>query len=51
MYTAGSGAAGLEILARESIDLVISDMRMPEMDGARFLEEVRHCLLYTSRCV
>ena len=42
VYTAGSGAAGLEILARESIDLVISDMRMPEMDGARFLEEVRH---------
>lgn len=39
--TAESGKAGLEILEREQIDLVISDMRMPEMDGARFLEEVR----------
>ncbi len=41
VFTAESGAAGLEILARENIDLVVSDMRMPEMDGARFLEEVR----------
>lgn len=39
--TAESGKAGLEILAQEHVDLVISDMRMPEMDGARFLEEVR----------
>ena len=41
IHTAEGGAAGLEILERESIDLVISDMRMPEMDGARFLEQVR----------
>ncbi len=41
IYIAESGAAGLEILAKESIDLVISDMRMPEMDGATFLKEVR----------
>lgn len=38
---AESGAAGLEILEREPVDLVISDMRMPEMDGAQFLEHVR----------
>jgi response regulator RpfG family c-di-GMP phosphodiesterase len=38
---AESGAAGLEILATEEVDLVISDMRMPEMDGAQFLEKVR----------
>lgn len=38
---AESGAAGLKILETESVDLVISDMRMPEMDGARFLENVR----------
>ncbi|TXI77493.1 MAG: response regulator [Dechloromonas sp.] len=38
---AESGRAGLEILASESVDLVISDMRMPEMDGAHFLKEVR----------
>lgn len=38
---ANSGAEGLQILATQEIDLVISDMRMPEMDGARFLEQVR----------
>lgn len=41
IFTAESGAQGLEILAREAIDLVISDMRMPEMNGAQFLEKVR----------
>ncbi|CAD5374361.1 Response regulator receiver modulated metal dependent phosphohydrolase [Rubrivivax sp. A210] len=41
ILTADGGAEGLEILAREPVDLVISDMRMPEMDGARFLETVR----------
>lgn len=41
IHTAESGKAGLEILEHEAVDLVISDMRMPEMDGARFLEQVR----------
>ena len=41
ILTAESGRAGLDILEQESVDLVISDMRMPEMDGARFLEQVR----------
>ena len=40
ILTAESGQAGLEILEHEPVDLVISDMRMPEMDGARFLEQV-----------
>ena len=38
---AESGEAGLEILGKESVDLVISDMRMPVMDGATFLKAVR----------
>ncbi len=38
---AESGAAGLDLLGRETIDLVVSDMRMPQMDGAQFLEQVR----------
>src|SRR3990172_1277788 len=41
IFTAESGAQGLEIMARETVDLVISDMRMPEMNGAQFLERVR----------
>lgn len=40
IHTAESGAAGLAILERESVDLVISDMRMPQMDGAEFLARV-----------
>jgi response regulator RpfG family c-di-GMP phosphodiesterase len=41
VLTAESGAEGLQILEKEAVDLVISDMRMPEMDGARFLAKVR----------
>lgn len=41
IFTAEGGAQGLEILAREPVDLVVSDMRMPEMNGAQFLEKVR----------
>lgn len=41
ILTAESGAQGLEIMERETIDLVISDMRMPEMSGAQFLEKAR----------
>ena len=40
IHTAESGLAALTILERESVDLVISDMRMPEMDGAEFLTQV-----------
>jgi len=40
ILTAESGQAGLDLLAQEPIDLVISDMRMPQMDGAQFLERV-----------
>jgi response regulator RpfG family c-di-GMP phosphodiesterase len=41
IFIAEGGAQGLEVFEREKIDLVISDMRMPEMDGAQFLEQVR----------
>lgn len=42
IHTVASGQAGIEILEREPVDLVISDMRMPEMNGAQFLEQVRN---------
>jgi response regulator RpfG family c-di-GMP phosphodiesterase len=41
VHTAGSGAAALELLAVEPIAVVVSDMRMPQMDGATFLAKVR----------
>lgn len=41
IFTAESGSQGLEIMEHEDVDLVISDMRMPEMNGAQFLEKVR----------
>lgn len=41
IFTAEGGAQGLEIMEREAVDLVVSDMRMPEMNGAQFLEKVR----------
>lgn len=37
---AASGEEGLAILDQAPFDLVISDMRMPGMSGAQFLEEV-----------
>ena len=40
-FKANSGQEGLEILKEEPIDIIISDMRMPEMDGAKFLTHAR----------
>jgi len=37
---AESGKEGLSLMEQHDVDLVISDMRMPEMDGAQFLTEV-----------
>ena len=40
-FFASSAREGLELLEHESIQVVISDMRMPEMDGLTFLRKVR----------
>tara|TARA_R110001592_G_scaffold181747_1_gene424597 strand:+ start:16676 stop:18031 length:1356 start_codon:yes stop_codon:yes gene_type:complete len=40
-YFATSGAEGLKILEENHIDLIVSDMRMPEMDGAEFLTKAK----------
>ena len=41
VLTAEGGDSALAILAQESVDLIISDMRMPIMDGAALLAQVR----------
>lgn len=41
IFIANGGQEGLEILEKETVDLVISDMRMPVMDGAVFLTHVK----------
>jgi two-component system response regulator GlrR len=38
--TAGSGPEALGILGRQPVDAVVSDFRMPLMDGCEFLKEV-----------
>ncbi|HID3973826.1 response regulator GlrR [Enterobacter cloacae subsp. dissolvens] len=41
VVTAESGLEGLKILTREKIDLVISDLRMDEMDGLQLFAEIQ----------
>ncbi|MDA8388086.1 MAG: response regulator [Nitrospiraceae bacterium] len=41
VLTAASGAAGLEILKANEIALIISDQRMPGMNGSEFLKRAR----------
>jgi HD-like signal output (HDOD) protein len=40
MSFAQSGSEALELLAKDPFDVVVSDMRMPGMDGAQLLTEV-----------
>lgn len=35
-----SGAQALALLDRQAIDVIVTDMRMPDMDGAQLLDEV-----------
>ncbi len=51
MFFVNSGVEALAILASNPIDVVVSDMRMPEMDGAEFLEKVMQLYPSTVRIV
>ena len=41
LFTASSGAEGLEILKENDVHLVISDQRMPQMSGTEFFAKVK----------
>ncbi|MCU1667497.1 MAG: Response regulator [Blastococcus sp.] len=41
VHTATGGAEALELLESEPVAVVVSDMRMPQMNGATFLSKVR----------
>ncbi len=41
VYTAPGGREGLEIVREVDIDIVISDMQMPEMDGLQLLQKIK----------
>jgi two-component system chemotaxis response regulator CheY len=41
VHEAGSGAEGLEVLQAEQVDLILSDINMPAMDGLEFLRQLR----------
>lgn len=51
VLTASSGVEGLEILDKESVDLIISDQRMPEMTGVQFLAKVKELCPDTIRII
>lgn len=40
VYTASSGKEALAILKKEDIDIMVTDMLMPEMNGLQLLEQV-----------
>lgn len=51
LFFAEDGTEALEILAEYPIQLVISDMRMPKMDGHRLLHEIHQLHPHTVRII
>lgn len=51
VFVAASGEEGLSILRENPIDIVVSDMRMPEMDGHQFLRKVKTQYPGTTRLI
>lgn len=51
LYFAEDGMEALEIMSNHEIDMVISDMRMPKMDGHRLLREIQRLYPHTVRII
>ena len=41
VHEAGSGTEGLELLKSRQVDLILSDINMPSMDGLEFLRQIQ----------
>jgi two-component system chemotaxis response regulator CheY len=41
VYEAGSGIEGLDVLKSKEVDLILSDINMPSMDGLEFLRQIK----------
>ena len=41
VYEAGSGHDGLDLLKTQQVDVILSDINMPSMDGLEFLRQIR----------
>lgn len=41
VHEAGSGTEGLDLLKNKQVDLILSDINMPSMDGLEFLRQIR----------
>lgn len=41
VHEAGSGVEGIEVLKSKQVDLILSDINMPSMDGLEFLRQIR----------
>jgi two-component system chemotaxis response regulator CheY len=41
VHEAGSGTEGLDLLKAKRVDLILSDINMPSMDGLEFLRQIR----------
>jgi len=51
IHTANSGKEGLELLKHESVGVILSDQRMPEMCGVEFLSKAKELCPDTIRMV
>lgn len=49
VFTADNARTGLQLMQQHSIDMVISDMRMPEVSGAEFLTDIATSYPHTAR--
>ncbi len=51
VLTANSALKALDIVTKQPVDIIITDLRMPGMDGVQLLETVRHASPETTRII